>query len=180
MHVLYTQELYQALEYARSMDQESGKRLMIQLEIDQPMFFQTIFKTFPSIIAERNEDMANLFMDLCFDIACVYKKVFGNLPKYKDDPTWMERQAGLLDKELKPLMEGRFINDKRSQRMKEDFFKPKPGEVQQNALLQFLNEGVDDLAADNQNDESTVDLAKTMLFVVVRLFNNLYSKPTLQ
>jgi hypothetical protein len=92
----------------------------------------------------------------------------------------MERQAGLLDKELKPLMEGRFINDKRSQKMKEDFFKPKSGEMQQNALLQFLNEGVDDMAADTQSDESTVDLTKTMLFVVVRLFTNLYSKPTLQ
>ena len=180
MHVLYTQELYQALEYARSIDQDTGKRMMIQFEIDQPMFFQTVFKTFPSIIAERNEDMGKLFMDLCFDIVCVYKKVFGSMPKFKDDPTWMERQAGLLDKELKPLMEGRFINDKRSQKMKEDFFKPKSGEMQQNALLQFLNEGVDDMAADNQSDESTVDLTKTMLFVVVRLFTNLYSKPTLQ
>lgn len=180
MHVLYTQELYQALEYARSMDQDSGKRMMIQLEIDQPMFFQTIFNTFPSIIAERNEDMANLFMDLCFDVACVYKKVFGSMPKFKDDPTWMERQAALLDKELKPLMEGRFVNDKRSQRMKEDFFKPKAGEVQQNSLLQYLNTGADDLAEDIQCDESTLDLTKTMLFVVVRLFNNLYSKPTLQ
>jgi len=180
MHSLYTQELYQALEYARSQDQESGKRTMIQMEIDQPMFFQTVFKTFPSIIAERNEDMANLFMDLCFDVACVYKKVFGAMPKFKDDPTWMERQAGLLDKELKPLMEGRFVNDKRSQKMKEDFFKLKANEIAQNALLQFLNEGVDDLAADTQSDDSTVDLTKTMLFVVVRLFTNLYSKPTLQ
>jgi hypothetical protein len=180
MHSLYTQELYQALEYARSQDQESGKRTMIQMEIDQPMFFQTVFKTFPSIIAERNEDMANLFMDLCFDVACVYKKVFGAMPKFKDDPTWMERQAGLLDKELKPLMEGRFVNDKRSQKMKEDFFKPKANEIAQNALLQFLNEGVDDLAADTQSDDSTVDLTKTMLFVVVRLFTNLYSKPILQ
>jgi hypothetical protein len=72
------------------------------------------------------------------------------------------------------------MNDKRSQRMKEDFFKPKAGEIQQNALMQFLNEGVDDLAADVQSDESTVDLTKTMLFVVVRLFTNLYSKPSLQ
>lgn len=180
MHVLYTQELYQALEYARSIDQDTGKRMMIQFEIDQPMFFQTVFTTFPSIIAERNEDMGKLFMDLCFDVVCVYKKAFGSMPKFKDDPTWMERQAGLLDKELKPLMEGRFINDKRSQKMKEDFFKPKTGEIQQNALLQFINEGVDDMAADTQSDESTVDLTKTMLFVVVRLFTNLYSKPSLQ
>ncbi|MDD2724094.1 MAG: hypothetical protein PHH59_08765 [Methylovulum sp.] len=179
MHVLYTQELYQALEYARSVDQDSGKRLMIQLEIDQPLLFQTVFNTFPAIITEKNEDLAKVFVDLCFDVVCVYQKAFGSTPKFKDDPTWMERQVGLLDKELKPLMEGRHVNEKRSQRIKEGFFKPKADELQQNGLIQFLNEAVDD-GSGEQCDPGAIDLTKAMLFVVVRLFNNLYTKPTLQ
>ncbi len=179
MHVLYTQELYQALEYARSIDQDTAKRTMIQMEIDQPMLFQTVFSTFPSIIAERDPDLSHLFMDLCFDVISVYHKAFGKMPKFKDDPTWMERQAALLDKELKPLMEGRHMTEQRSQRMKEEFFKPKPNEIQQNGLLQFLNEAIDDGAPENCEPGAT-ELAKAMLFVVVRLFTNLYSKPTLQ
>lgn len=177
MHVLYRQELLLALEFARSIDQDTGKRMMIQFEIDQPLFFSTLFKTFPGIIAGRDPDLANYFMDLCFDIFCVYHKVFGKMPKFKDDPTWMERQALLLDKELKPLMEGRHVSAQKSQRMKEDFFQPKPDEVQQNGLVQFLNESVDEFNVDGASDAGSVDMTKTMLFVAVRLFNNLYSKP---
>jgi len=180
MHELIAQELYLALEYAKSIDEDSGKRMMIQLEIDQPLFFQTIFNTFSSIIAERHQDIAHLFMDLSFEVLCVYRKVFGSTPKFSDDPTWMERQAGLLDKELKPLIEGRHISEKRSQQIKADFFKPKDGEIIQTGLVQFLNESVDDFVSYNACDAATIELTKTMLFVVVRLFNNLYSKPTLQ
>lgn len=180
MHELSEQELYLALQYAKNIDQENGQRIMIQFEIDQPLFFQTIFNAFSSIIAERQGDVAHVFMDLCFEVLCVYQKTFGNTPKLKDDPTWMERQANLLDKELKPLMEGRNMSEKRSQRIKEDFFKPKQGEIIQTGLVQFLNESVDDFASYNTCDMSTLELTKTMLFVVTRMFNNLYSKPTLQ
>lgn len=180
MHELIEQELYKALEYAKSIDQDGGQRIMIQFEIDQPLLFQTVFNTFSSIIAERHQDMAHLYMDLCFDVICVYKKAFGVTPKFKDDPTWMERQVGVLDKELKPLLESRHMSEKRSQQLKEDFFSPKEGEIVQTSLVQFLNASVADFASYNNCDETTVDLTKTMLFVVVRLLNNLYSKPTLQ
>lgn len=180
MHELIAQELYEALEYAKSIDQDKGQRMMIQFEIDQPLFFQTIFNAFASIIEQRHEEMAHLFMDLSFEVLCVYQKAFGNTPKFKDDPTWMERQALLLDKELMPLMEGKKLSEKRIERMKADFFTPKQGEIIQNGLVEFLNESVDDFVSYNACDEATIDLAKTMLFVVVRLFNNLYTKPTLQ
>jgi hypothetical protein len=177
MHTLYAQELYLALEYAKTMDQDSGKRIMVQLEIDQPLLFNTLFKTFPSIISERHDELANLFVDLCFDIVCVYQKSFGKLPKFKDDPTWMERQVMGLDKELKPLMEGRHISAKRSQRMKDDFFASKAGEVGQNGLVAFLHEAVDDFVAEDGNcDIAAADMAKAMLFVATRFFTNLYSK----
>jgi hypothetical protein len=180
MHELTGQDLYLALEHAKSIDQDSGKRILIQFEIDQPLFFQAVFNTFSSIIAERQPDLANLFLDLSFEVLCVYQKAFGSTPKFSTDPTWMERQAKLLDKELKPLMDNKNINDKRSQRIKADFFKVKDGETSQTALVAFLNESIDDFVSYNPSDEAAVDLSKAMLFVVVRLFNNLYSQPTLQ
>lgn len=180
MHELNSRELKQALEYAKSIDEDNAKRMMIQFEIDQPLFFQTIFHTFPTIIAERNQDLAHLFMDLCFDISGVYKKAFGNLPKFKDDPTWMERQAGLLDKELKPLMQGSHLNAKRSEQIKTDFYTPKDGEILQSGLLDFLHQSADLFLQEHDCDESTIEMFKAMLFVVVRLFTNLYTRPSLQ
>jgi len=39
MHELTDRELYQALEYAKSIDEEDGKKIMSQFEADQPMLF---------------------------------------------------------------------------------------------------------------------------------------------
>lgn len=82
MHELSERELYQALEYAKSIDEANGKRIMSQFQADQPMLFQTIFGIFPALITELNQDMAHLFMDLCFDVICVYQKVFGDIQNF--------------------------------------------------------------------------------------------------
>jgi hypothetical protein len=55
--------------------------------------------------------MANLFMDLCFDVICVYQKAFGPLPlqKYMDLP---EEQAMRLDTELQSLLTDNHMDEK--------------------------------------------------------------------
>jgi hypothetical protein len=55
--------------------------------------------------------MANLFMDLCFDVICVHQKVFGPLPsqKYMD---WLEEQAMRLDAELQSLLTDNHMDEK--------------------------------------------------------------------
>ena len=73
MHELTDRELYQALAYAKSLDEEHGKQIMVQFELDQSGIYQAIFRIFPAIIAEHNQDMAYLFMDLCFDVICVFQ-----------------------------------------------------------------------------------------------------------
>ena len=55
MHELVERELYKALEYARTIDQDKGKHILIQFEIDQPLFSQTLFNVFPSIIDNQND-----------------------------------------------------------------------------------------------------------------------------
>jgi hypothetical protein len=176
MHELTQQELYLALQYAKSIDEESGKRLMIKFEIDQPMLFQTVFNTFSAIIGERHQEIAHIFLDACFEIFCIYQKVFGAMPNYHTNPTFMERQALLLDKELKPMMEGRHISEQRSQKMRTEFFTAKEGEILQTGLIGFYNETIDDFLTRNECDPSTIELTKTMLFVVMRLLNNLYTE----
>ena len=73
MHELIDQELYAAIRSAKTIDEEQGKRIMIQFEIDQPILFQTLFNSFASIVGERHTELSHLFMDLCFEIACVYR-----------------------------------------------------------------------------------------------------------
>ena len=56
-------------------------------------------------------------------------------------------------------------------------WRPKEGEFIQTGLVEFMNMAVDDFAKDSGDDyhDSMLDLTKTMLFVVVRMFNNLYT-----
>jgi hypothetical protein len=84
MHELTDRELYQALRYAKSIDENTGRKILDQFQSDQTALAQTIFGILPAVIAEQNQDMANLFMDLCFDVICVYQKAFGPLPSQKD------------------------------------------------------------------------------------------------
>jgi hypothetical protein len=182
MHELIERELYEALEFARSVNEDTAKHILIQFEIDQPMFSSTLFSVFPSVIGDQSSEekyryLAHFFADLCFDVLCVYQKSFGKMPTFEDEPTWMESQAMLLDKELAPLMISNHVSDKAAKKMREDFFKPKEGEFIQTGLVEFMNMSIDDFAKNSGDDyhESMLDLAKTMMFVVVRMFNNLYT-----
>ena len=176
MHELTERELYHALEYAKSIDEESGKKIMSQFETDQPLLFQTIFGLFPSIIAEQNQDMAHLFMDLCFEVICVYKKAFSDTPKFIDDPTWMERQAILLDAEFQSMMQNQSMNETVRKSLQDRFVKNNENQVQI-GLVKFLNESIDEFASYNVTRVPAIEFTQAMIFVVVRLFNSLYDKP---
>lgn len=176
MHELTERELYQALEYAKSIDEENGKQIMSQFETDQPMLFQTIFGVFPTIIADQNQDMAHLFMDLCFEVICVYQKAFGDTPKYIDDPTWMERQAILLDEEFQSLMQNQGMDETIRKSMQDRFVKHNENLVQI-GLVKFLNESIDEFASYHISRVPAIEFTQAMIFVVVRLFNSLYDNP---
>jgi len=176
MHELTESELYQALEYAKNIDEENGKRILSQFETDQPMLFQTIFSIFPTLIAEQNQDMAHLFMDLCFEIICVYQKAFGDTPIFIDDPSWMERQAILLDTEFQSLINNQAMDKAIRKRLQDRFVKYNENHVQV-GLVKFLNESIDEFASYHISRVPAIEFTQAMIFVVVRLFNSLYDKP---
>jgi Transposase len=51
-------ELYQALEYAMSIDEDACRKIMEQFQFDKTALAETIFAIFPAVIAEENEDMS--------------------------------------------------------------------------------------------------------------------------
>jgi hypothetical protein len=176
MHELTEHELYQALKYAKSIDEEGAKIIMSQFEADQPLLFQTLFGVFTSIVADQNQDMAHLFMDLCFDVICVFQKAFGDAPKFADDPTWMERQAILLEGEFKLIMQNGPVYETKGESLQDRFAKHKKNLVQI-GLVKFLNESIDEFASEQVSRVPAIEFTQAIMVLVVKLFTNLYDKP---
>ena len=176
MHELTESELYQALKYAKNIEEDDAKIIMSQFEIDQPQLFQTLFGIFTSIVADQNQDMAHLFMDLCFDVLCVYQKSFGGTPKSIDDPTWMEKQAVLLEAEFALLLQNRSFDEAKREGIQEHFATYKQN-ILQLGLVKFLNECIDEFASEQVSRVTAIELTQAMILLVVKLFNDLYGKP---
>jgi hypothetical protein len=135
-----------------------------------------IFGIFPAVIAEQNQDMANLFLDLCFDVICVYQKAFGPLPLQKDmDLDWLEKQAMLLDVELQSLIADKYMDEKIRENLQDRLRQRSLDETGQLGLVNFMNAAIDDFASENPSQVPAIKTTQTMIFVVIRLFNNLYS-----
>lgn len=144
MHELTERELYQALEYAKSLDENAGREIIAQFQLEQPALAQTIFGVFPNVIAEQEQGMSYLFLDLCFDVLCVFQKAFGPLPSQNDmDFDWL----------VKRVQE----------------------ETAQLGLIDFMNAAIDDFASESPGRVPAIRITQTMIFIVVRLFSNLYS-----
>lgn len=166
MQELSTAELYRALEYAKSIDENNGRIILERFQQEQPALTTAIFSLFPQIIADKNQDMAHFFMDLCFDVLCVYQHAFGETPTQNAlSQKWLEQQAELLNLELKAMAQGQSNNSENS------------GDAKiQPDLIKFMNESIDDYASESANRLQAVEITQTMIAIVNRLFNNLYDQ----
>jgi hypothetical protein len=174
MHELTDQELYEAIEYARNIDEDTGRSIVEKFQIEQAALAQTIFNIFPSLIAQQNQDMATIFMELCFDTLCVYEHAFGNVPPQSE--AWLEQQMALLDVEFQSLIPEQQMDEKIRSRLKNRFSERALNEVTQLRLIEVKNESIDDFAAENTARVPTVKFTQTMIFTVIRLFSNLYAQ----
>ena len=140
MRELSESELYHALEYAKSLDENAGRQIIEQFQLNQTALAQTIFGIFPNMIAEQDESMAHLFMDLCFDVICVFQKAFGPLPsQISMGMEWLEKSASLLDTELQSLMTNKPMDDKFRDKLQNRFMERVIDGNSQTGLIKFLN-----------------------------------------
>ncbi len=157
MQDLSDKPLFEALQYARSQDEQAGRAILERFQTRQPAFAQTLFSVFPSTMVDLDQAMAHLFMDLCFDVIAVYEHAFGQVPDHRVvGNRWFEERAERLDQEMK--LAAHAIDQNR-----------------QTELVNFLH-----AAIDQQPSHSTdaVRLAKTMIFTTVQLFDALYDAET--
>lgn len=176
MHAINERELYQSLHYAKSIDEETGRKILEQFQLDQTALAQTIFGVFPMIIAQQDKDMSHLFMDLCFDVICVFEKTFGTLPSQNNmDVNWLEKQAVLLDTELQALMTDKHMDDKFRDKLQNRLIQREIEENPQPGLIKLMNAAIDDFASESPVRVKTTRITQTMIYVVVRLFCSLYT-----
>jgi len=176
MHELTTQELYQALAYTQSIDEIAGRKIIEQFQLEQSALAETLFGLFPAVIAEENESMSFLFMDLCFDVLCVYQKAFGPLPSQKEVAIdWLEKQVMLLDVELQALIQDKAMDERIRAKLQDRLLQRSLQETVQMGLINFMNAAIDDYASENTSRVPAIKSTQTMIFIVIRLFSNLYS-----
>ncbi|NOU12634.1 MAG: hypothetical protein HOO92_01515 [Methylococcaceae bacterium] len=176
MHTLSERELYQALAYAKSIDEEAGSNIIAKFQLEQTALAETIFGIFPMVIAEQDQDMSYLFMDLCFDVLCVFQHAFGPLPSQDlMDFDWLEKQSMLLDAELQSLVKDRDMDEKIRNKLQDRFLKRSIEDNPQIGLVNFMNAAIDDFASESPSRVPAIQTTQTMIFVVIRLFGNLYN-----
>lgn len=176
MHELTERELYNAIGYAKSPDENTGRKIIDRFQLDQPALAGTIFGVFPMVIAEKDQDMAHLFMNLCFDVICVFENAFGPLPSLADmDVDWVEKQALLLDTELQAMMDDKPMEPKFRDKLQDRFYDRIIDETPQTGLIKFMNATIDEFASESPSRVPAIIITQTMIFVTIRLFCSVYS-----
>lgn len=175
MHELTNQELYEAIEYARNIGESDGQDILTNFHVEQPALAEAIFNIFPALIAEQNQEMSNMFMELCFDTLCVYQHAFGNAPPQTEE--WLERQAALMDAEFQALIPENKMNSKLRAKLSDRFSTRAFNDITQMGLIKVLNESIDDYASASSSRIPYIKFTQTMIFAAVRLFSSLYSQP---
>lgn len=177
MRELTTRELYQALEYAKSIDETGGGKILARFQLDQPALAQTVFGAFPQVIAEQNQDMAHLFMDLCFDVICVFEKTFGPLPSQNTlGLDWLEQSASMLDAEVQALISGKPRTQKIGEKQHDGFTERLFDRDSQTGLVNFMNAAIDEYASENPIRLKAARVTQTLIFTVIQLFGIIYDR----
>lgn len=54
MYELNERELFEAIHYAKSIDEETGAKIIEQFQLEQSALAETVFSIFPAFVAEQN------------------------------------------------------------------------------------------------------------------------------
>jgi hypothetical protein len=175
VRALSKNEVAGLIQDGRKLSEKEGTDILDQFEKNQPQMYQAIFGKLSDGIAEENPDMANLFLDLCFDIILIYKIAFGNAPAKLRDKEWFNEKVALLDAELKSLNTEEPMSSKFKQRLSKRFVRRSIEAGVQLELLQHLDEQVRNYASFKHSRKKAIHVTNNLLFVVVRLMDDIYS-----
>jgi hypothetical protein len=164
MRILSRAEVFNAIQSTKNITEEQARSLLNQFSREQPAIQQMIFVGLPLAIESQNKQMAHLFMDLCFDIICVYAQVLGELPPHSVTPQWLHSEMAAIEEEVKQQTQ---VNAQ--------------GQIdlQNNAqieLLEYLGLVIEDTAGKSKARQEVAGVTYNLLFLVTRLFDRIYDE----
>ena len=175
MRVLSRSEVDGFVNEGRKLSEQAGTSILDEFERRQPPMYQAIFGELSDGVADVNTDMADLFLDLCFDIIFVYRTAFGTTPGKRRSKKWLEEKVALLDAELKALNTEDQMSRKFRQRLSSRFVERSVASGIQLELLGHLDEQVRRYASFQPSRKEAIHVTNNLLFVVVRLMDDIYS-----
>ena len=176
MRLLSKEEIRRMLALGKMLPENDATTILDEFEEDQPDIYQAIFGELSSAIEEENKDMANLFLDLCFDIIWIYRKSFGRTPMTSKGDDWVSDTLTLLDAELKALLDDTAMHGKLQSNLQKRFIRRCVETGIQTELLEILTEEVMKYAAFKKKRRGAISSTYCFLFVILRLMDELYSR----
>lgn len=163
MRILSRSEVFNAIQYSKNLSENEAKTLLDRFCTQQPALQQMIFAGFPLAIESQNKQMAHLFMDLCFEIICVYNQVLGELPENVITPQSLHSKMSTIEDEIKGQTQ---VNA--------------DGQIdlQNNAqieLLEYLGLVIEDVAGKSKSRQEIGGITYNLLFLVTRLLDSIYA-----
>ncbi|MGR8934050.1 MAG: hypothetical protein ACU837_06615 [Gammaproteobacteria bacterium] len=172
MRTLSKQEVFFALQYAKSLTESEGAGILNRFRQDQPALCEILFGGFPQAIVRQNQEIAHLFMDLCFDILCVYDRTQGELPKNIADRAWLCKAMENLQVELLALQQFNDASERDAASLQDAVDEAN----KQPFLLEYLDMAIQECIAGDSAKAEAGAAAANMLFMVTRLFDAIYDE----
>ncbi len=148
--------------------------ILNEFEKEQPDIYQAIYGEFSDAIAEENIDMSRIFVELCFDLIWIYRKAFGKPPKGRKAQQTVIDSLSLLNPELQALCDAVPMSGKLRKNLQDRFVSRSLAAGVQLDLVRVFNDEVEKYASFKKERICAVELTRSLLFVTVRLMDDLY------
>ena len=148
----------------------------MSLRKKHPEIYPAIYGEFSDAIAEENIDMSRIFLELCFDVIWIYRKAFGKPPKGRKAQQMVLDSLSLLNPELQALCDEVTMSQKLRRNFQDRFLTRTLAAGVELELVRLLNDEVDKYASFNKERVCAVQITRSLLFVIVRLMDDLYCR----
>ncbi len=175
MRILNQEEVDGFISRGRNAPEHEITAILDELEKEHPGVYRVIYGEPSDAIATINKDMANLYLNLSFDVVWVFKEAFGKPPDVNNEEQWVYRKLTLIDAELKSITKEVPMNAKFRRNLQKRFVKTSFGLKIQLGLLQYLEGEVVKYASFNKKRATASHLTNNLLFDLVRLKGELYN-----
>ena len=166
MRLLTRTEVLNSIQQSKSLTEEQGLNFLNRFCQQQPAMQEMIFVGFPMAIQQQNDIMANIFMDICFDIAYTYENVLGKLRANIVSPEWLQQKVTEIDQEVK-------AQSKTNEQGHIEF----TGESQ-TELLGYVVLALEEATAHKKSLQEVAGMTYNLLFLVTRVFDKIYAEMT--